>query len=151
MSVVNKDTLKEYFELDDMPTEQQFVNLIDSLLHKLEGVSWEHLTPALQAIINNIRNPNRHWQAGGNYVIASDAYAVMPNDFVLDNVGFTIQKSSSKNILLFGKTFEKKGVLQVANDVLFQDCDAVIDGDMYVGGILYLQGDSLVTGTGTIY
>ena len=31
---INRDTLKEYFERGDRPTEEQFVDLIDSLINK---------------------------------------------------------------------------------------------------------------------
>jgi hypothetical protein len=150
MAIVNKEVLKTYFELDDMPSQQQFANLIDSLLGKLEGVSWEHLTAELQGIITSFGNPNKHWQDGGSFVIKSDTFLIIPTDFVLNNVGFSIQKNAEA-IQNFGtKTFTKKGILQVANDVLLKDCEAVIDGDLYLGNDLFLGNTNLLV-NGTIY
>lgn len=39
MAVVDKTTLKSYFETGDRPTESQFINLIDSLMHVNDGIT----------------------------------------------------------------------------------------------------------------
>lgn len=39
MAVVDKTTLKSYFETGDRPTESQFIDLIDSLMHTNDGVT----------------------------------------------------------------------------------------------------------------
>ena len=39
MPVVDKTTLKSYFETGDRPTESQFIDLIDSLMHVSEALT----------------------------------------------------------------------------------------------------------------
>ena len=40
MAQVNRTTLKTYFETGDVPTEAQFIDLIDSLLNILDNESY---------------------------------------------------------------------------------------------------------------
>lgn len=150
MAIVDRNSLKSYFQTGDQPTEAQFANFIDSVIIKGEdAINWDDLSANVKAIINNIRNPNRHWQIT-SCVIQADMYRVVPTDFVLLNSGLTIRNQTSQAVTVFGKTFQKKGVLQVAGDVLLQYCEAEINGDLYVGGCLYLS-NTFITGTGIIY
>lgn len=152
MAVVNRTTLKSYFELGDMPSEQQFANLIDSVFIKNEDeIDYDDLSAAVKALISNSSSPNKHWYDTTGCIVRADMYKLVPTDLVLINTGLKIEATPLQNVTLLGKTFYKKGVMQVAGDVLLQNCDAEINGDLHLGGIMYLQGNSLVTGTGLIF
>jgi hypothetical protein len=150
MAIVNKNILKSYFETGDMPTQAQFENLIDSLIGRLDGVEFEDCSPALKSIITNAGNRNRAWQSGGVYFVQADENRLLVKDLVLIECTLNIAADATANTTVMGKTCTKKGIVQVANDVVLKDCEALINGDLYVGNLLYLH-NTMLTGTGYIF
>lgn len=53
MAVQTKDTLKAYFETGDFPTQAQFADLIDSLLHVTGSIPISQVT-GLQAVLDGL-------------------------------------------------------------------------------------------------
>lgn len=150
MSVVSKDTLKGYFETGDKPTQQQFANLIDSLRSVLTEIEFTDFSAALKGAFNSKSTPHLNWVKAIPYTVMPDECRVFPTDLVIDTSKLTVAASNST--LTFGaKTFTKKAIVQVAGDVLLFESQAVIDGDMYVGGFLYVMDNSSITGNGFIY
>ena len=55
MAVETKNQLKQYFQTGDYPTQQQFYNLIDSLMHVSQQLTIAQIT-GLQNILDNMKN-----------------------------------------------------------------------------------------------
>lgn len=56
MAIVNRDTIKTWFETGDYPTQQQFADAWDSYWHKLEGIPISAIT-GLSTVLNSLQ-PN---------------------------------------------------------------------------------------------
>jgi hypothetical protein len=58
MAIESKETLKQYFETGDYPTQQQFANLIESLRHVNDKIDFADLSTNVVNAINSAAQNN---------------------------------------------------------------------------------------------
>ncbi len=153
MAIVSRAILKKYFETSDMPTEEQFANLIDSLFNKLDDkVEYNNLSDELKdyfALQQNISNKQRYWIVGSTDTVEPADCKVVSGDYILDNSTLLI-KSSTDTTNVAGVTFLKKGTMQVAGHLFIKQGTLTNNGTLVIGGYLIHSATATITGLSSI-
>lgn len=139
----------QWFQTGDKPTEQQFGNTLFSLRHKNDKITLNDLEDGVKDAINATAiNTNKYkfWIDGTTDVIEADEYKVVPTDYVLNNANLLI-KSSINSTNIAGLIFYKKGVMQVAGNVVCKGNSSLsVNGKLYVGGFIFFGDIPNITG-----
>lgn len=139
----------QWFQTGDKPTEQQFGNTLFSLRHKNDKITLNDLEDGVKDAINATAiNTNKYkfWIDGTTDVIEADEYKIVPTDYVLNNANLLI-KSSINSTNIAGLIFYKKGVMQVAGNVVCKGNSSLsVNGKLYVGGFIFFGDTPNITG-----
>jgi hypothetical protein len=149
MAIVSRAILKQYFEQQDMPTEGQFVNLIESLFNLNDDkVEYSNLSDELRdyfTLQQNISNKQRYWIVGSTDTVEPADCKVVSGDYILDDATLLI-KSSTDTTNVAGINFLKKGTMQIAGHLFIKDGTLTNNGTLVIGGYLIHAFNATITG-----